>query len=168
MLLSRSWRWRNHTGLWDTGIAWYSPSATHWTSRGREVDETILDYEIPGSPDTLLVLLIGLAGVVKVTKQYWTMRYRARLILSKCYSWDWPRPWRWRNNTGLWDTGLAWYPPSATHGIGRGCEGDETILDYEIQGSPDTLLVLLIGLAEVVKVTKPYWTMRYRARLILS
>ena len=90
MLLLRSWRWRtmlycempispdtlqvllagfakvvkmtNHTGLWDAELVWYSPNATHWICRGRESD-----------------------------KSYRIMRYRARLILSECYTSDLPQ-----------------------------------------------------------------------------
>ena len=122
MHLLRSWRWRttlhceipsspdtlrvlltgfaevvkvmNHTGLWDTELAWYSPSVTHRICWGREGDEP-----------------------------HWTVRYRARLILSEYYSPDLLRSWRWR-----------------------------TTLHCEIPSSPDTLRVLLTGFAEVVKV----------------
>ena len=89
MLLLTSWKWR-----------------------------TTLDWEIPNSPDTLWLLLIGFADVVKVTnhtgledtklawysliathwicrcrksdESHWTGRYQARLILSDCYSLDLP------------------------------------------------------------------------------
>ena len=166
MLLARSWRWRttldsempsspdtlrvllagfamavkmtNHIEQWDTELTWYSPSATRWTCQGRESDEP-----------------------------HWTIRYRARLMLSECYSPDLPRPWKWR-----------------------------TTLNCEMPSSPDTLRVLLAGLAKAVKVTnhieqwdielawyspsatcricqgresdEPHWTVRCRARLILS
>ena len=65
--LPRSWRWR-----------------------------TTLDSEMPISPDTLWMLLIGFAKVVKVT-----------------------------NNTGPWDADLAWYSLNVTHWICQGHEGDE-------------------------------------------
>ena len=86
----------DHTGLWDTELTWYSPSVTHWICWGREGDEA-----------------------------HWTMRCWAYLILSKCYSLDLLRSWRW------WST-----------------------LDYEMLNPPDTLQVLLIGFAKVVKVMK--------------
>ena len=121
---SRGYKVTNRNGLWHTDLAWYSPSDTHWICRGREDDEP-----------------------------YWTVRCRARLILSECYSLDLPRSWRWRttmdcdmlispdthrviltgfaevekmtNHNGLWDADLTWYSPSDTHWICRGREDDE-------------------------------------------
>ena len=46
-----------HTGLWGAELAWYSPSVTRQIGQGREDDEP-----------------------------HWTVRRRARLLLSKCYS----------------------------------------------------------------------------------
>ena len=55
---------------------------------------------------------------------YWSVRCCVRLILSEYYSLDLPRSWRW-----------------------------PTILVCEMPCSPDTFRVLLIGFAEIVKVT---------------
>ena len=113
---------------------------------------TTLDCEMPRSPDTLWMLLTGFTMIVKGT-----------------------------SNTGLWNTELAWYSPSATRQICRGREGDESrwtvrcgarlilfdcylpdllrswrwriALDYEMLSSPDTFQVLLARFIEVVKVT---------------
>ena len=128
---------RNHTGLWDTELAWYSLNASHWICRVREVDEP-----------------------------HWTVRCRTCLILSDCYSLDLPSSWSWRtildcampsspdthwmlltgfaefvkvtNHTGLWDAELAWYSLIVTHWI-----------------------------CLVREVDEPYWTVRCRACLIL-
>ena len=128
----------NHTGQWDTELAWYLPSATHRICRGRE----------GGQP-------------------HWTVRYWTRQILTKCYLPDLPGSWRWPttldseilnspdtyqvlltrfamvmkvpNHTGLGYTELAWYLPSATHRICHGHEG-----------------------------AKPHWTRIYWTRLILT
>ena len=59
---------------------------------------TILDCEMPSSPDTLGELLTGFAEVVKVT-----------------------------NHTGQWDVELAWYSWRATHWICLGRECDEPL-----------------------------------------
>ena len=103
----------------------------------------------------------------KDDEPHWTVRYQARLILSKCYSQDLPRSWKWwatldyeilsppdtlqllltgftevgkgLSHTGLWDTKPSWYSPIAIDRIYRGRERNE-----------------------------PYWTVRYRALLILS
>ena len=113
---------------------------------------TILNYEMLRLPDTLRVLLVRFADVVKVT-----------------------------NNIGLWDAELAWYSPNATHWICRCRKGDElqwtvryqahlilsvcnsidlqrswkwpSTLNCEIPSSPDTLEVLFARFDEVVKVT---------------
>ena len=76
---------RNHTGLWYAKLTWYFPSATHRICWGCEGD-----------------------------KPHWTVRCQAHLILSKCYSPDLLRLWRW-----------------------------QTSLDCEMSSSPDTLQVLL-------------------------
>ena len=106
--------------------------------------QSMLNCEMLSSPDTLPVLFVGFAGVVKMT-----------------------------NHTGLWDAELAWYSPSATCWICWGCEDDEphwtvrcraclilskcylldllglwswrTTLDCEKLSSPDILQVLLAG-----------------------
>ena len=85
----------NNTWLWDDELAWYSPRATHRICRGHKGDEP-----------------------------HWTVRCWARLILSECYSSDFPRLWRW------WNT-----------------------LDSEMPSLPDTLQVLLTRFAWFVKVT---------------
>ena len=213
----------NHTGLRDTKLTSYSPGSTDQICRGHEGDQphwteryqahlilswfywpnlpwswrwpTTLDWEIPSSPHTLLVLLTKFAVVMKVT-----------------------------NHTGLRDTKLTSYSPGSTDQICRGHEGDQrhwteryqthlilswfywpnlpwswrwpTTLDWELPRSPHTLLVLLTKFAGVVKVTnhtglrdtkltsyspgstdqicrghegdQPHWTERYQAHLILS
>ena len=133
----------NHTGQWDAGFAWYSPSATH---------------RICWVPDG--------------DKLHWMVGYRALLILSVRYSPHLLRSWRWQTTLN-WDAELAWYPPSATRRICWGREGDklhwivrygallilsecyspnllrswrwQTPLDCEIWSSPRTLWVLLAG-----------------------
>ena len=125
---------------------WYSsdlPRPWRW--------RTTLDCEMPCSPDTLQLVLVGFAEALKVTNYtglwdavlawpspigtrricrglegdelHWTVRCRARLTLSNWYSSDLPRPWRWR-----------------------------TTLDCVMPSSPDTHQLQLVGFAEAVKV----------------
>ena len=141
----------NNTGLWDVELAWYAPIRTRRICRGCEGDEP-----------------------------HWTVWCRAHLILTNCYSSDLPRPWGWRTTLD-WDVVLAWPSPIGTRRICRGLEGDElhltvrcrarltlsnwyssdlprpwrwrTTLDCEMPCSPDPLQLVLVGFAEVVKVT---------------
>ena len=103
----------NHSGLWEVDLIWYSPSVTHWICRGREGNLT-----------------------------HWTVRCRACLILSECYSPNLPNAWSWpitldcqmsilsdtlrmlltefaedvklTNHSGLQDAEFAWYSPNAS------------------------------------------------------
>ena len=141
-LVSRLWRWRtaldykmpsspdtlrvpltryavvikviNYTGLWDAVITWYSPSATRQIYRGHEGDEpswSVRDAVITWySPSATRQIYRGHEG----DEQSWSVRDWAHLILSKCYSPDLSRSWRWR-----------------------------TILECERLSSPDTLRVPL-------------------------
>ena len=79
----------NQTGLWDAELAWYSPSTTRRICWGWEGD-----------------------------KPHWTVRCRAHLILSECYSPNLLRSRRW-----------------------------QTTLDCEMPSSPDTLRVPLAWFA---------------------
>ena len=81
---------------------------------------TTLDCEMPKSPYTLLMLLTRFAKVMMVTNYTGLVRCQARLILSKCYSPDLPKLWRWR-----------------------------ITVDCEVLNLPDTLRVLLIRFASI-------------------
>ena len=87
VLLNLLLSWRGTTTLRDVELAWYSSSATQWIYWGYEGDQP-----------------------------HWTVKYRAHLILSECYSLDLPRWWRW-----------------------------PTTRDWEMPSSLDTLQVLLTG-----------------------
>ena len=140
-----------HGGQWDVRLTWYSLNATHWICRGREGDDT-----------------------------HWTVRYQAHLILSKCYSLNLSRSWRWRSTLDcetpnlpgtLWKL-LPEFPvkleSEETHWtvncwsllIQPECYSLDlvrswrwqTTLDCETPSSPDTLRVLHTGFIEIGKV----------------
>ena len=137
-------------GKWDVTTEVESSLKTSWSLYQRMEDwmslkmylwrgPTKLDCEMLISPDTLRICRSH-----EGDQPHRTVKCLARLILSECYSPD--LPWSWR-----WPTTLHWEMPS----------------------SPDSLRVLLPGFAVVVKVTnqptnQPNWTVRCRARLILS
>ena len=95
-------------------------------------DEFTLDSEIPSSPDTLRVLLTGFASMAWGTG-YIDFRSAWPCLVVLQIEWNFFNHLKETNHTGLWDTELAWYSPSATSRI---CH-DGTALDSTNVGLPD-------------------------------
>ena len=109
--LPMSSKWTKQTGLWDTDIFSFSPSATCRTYQCHQGEQLLCHNH--------RVLLAGLTNVIKVNKPYWIVRC-LYLILTECYSPDLPRSSRWTN--------LFSYSTSATHQAYQGHQGDQTYL----------------------------------------